>query len=60
MIFQISIARFHNKILISGPFEYFQFLMLAQFYVRGDARAPKIESAQMGLKLKSYYDLLLC
>ena len=26
MIFQISIAIFHNKILISGPFEYFWFV----------------------------------
>ena len=60
MIFQISISRFHNRILISGPFEHFWFLVLAQFHVRGDACAPKIKSAQMGLKLKSYYETLLC
>ena len=56
----VRIATFHNKILISGPFEHFWFLVLAQFHVRGDACAPKIKSAQMGLKLKSYYETLLC
>ena len=32
----------------------------AQFYVRGHACATKIKSAQMELKLKSYYEMLLC
>ena len=37
MVFQISIATFHNRILISAPFEHFWFLAHAQFYMRGNA-----------------------
>ena len=60
MIFQISIVTNYNKILISGPFEHFCFLVHVHLLTRKIVRAPKIKSAQMGLKLKSYYDLLLC
>ena len=55
MIFQISIATFHNRILISGPFEHFWFLAHTYLLTRKIARAPKIKSAQMGLKLKFCY-----
>jgi len=37
MIFQISIATYFTKILISGPLEHFQFLMHAHLLVKNCA-----------------------